>query len=419
MKKINTTIFMLLFISSVFFAQRTFVMQKNYNPSGSWTNQTLYDDGTHGDELAGDGIYSFADVITDEYSGNVQRDWIVVETTDGGWTSVTPYVWFIHYQANQSILFTFDINKYSSDDWAPDSLITNTDDQPNSKTFMPFFLDGARDGDMYDDGDLAGKGDEVSGDGIWARKIVVPTAGSHTWYTYCYDVNYTGEHRWSENGRVKSTSDDIEFTTTKNNQTVYFYLDFNKGRILTKLDTPTPVELTKFTANNVDGNIILNWETATEVNNYGFNIESSLDKTNWHTIGFVEGHGNSNTPNNYSYVATNGGRYYRLQQQDLDGSVEYSNIVEVETNLSYKLQQNHPNPFNPSTIITFTLPENTQANVSIYNALGQKVQEIVNSYFIAGNHSVTVNASALSSGLYFYKLETPNFSKTMKMLLLK
>ncbi len=419
MKNIYTVIILLLLTSSMFYAQRTFVMQKNYNPSGSWSNETLYDDGTHGDELAGDGIYSFADVITDEYSGNVQRDWIVVETTGGGWTSVTPYVWFIQYKANQNILFTFDINKYSSDNWAPDSLITNTNDQPNSKTFFPFYLDGARDGDMYDDGDLAGKGDEVSGDGIWTRKITVPTAGSHTWFTYCYDVNYTGEHRWSENGRVKSTSDDIEFTTTSNNQDVYFYLNLNTGRIMTKFDTPLPVELTLFTVNKVGGNIVLNWKTATEVNNLGFDIESSNDGVSFTTVGFVEGHGNSNTLNSYSFVATDGAEYYRLNQLDVDGTSKYSDVVKVDADLIYKLSQNYPNPFNPSTEVSFTLPQSIRANVSIYNALGQRIMEVVNRTFSAGAHSITIDASELSSGMYFYKLETANYSKTMKMLLIK
>ncbi len=182
---------------------------------------------------------------------------------------------------------------------------------------------------------------------------------------------------------------------------------------------PVPVELTSFTASAVDGSVLLNWETATEVNNYGFDVESSVDGESFAVVGFVEGHGNSNTPQSYSFTATDGAKYYRLKQLDSDSGFEYSEVVEVEGSLVYKLSQNYPNPFNPTTEVSFTLPQAIRANISIYNTLGQKVMEVADREFTAGNHSVVVNASQLTSGMYFYKLETSNFSKTMKMLLLK
>ncbi len=100
-------------------------------------------------------------------------------------------------------------------------------------------------------------------------------------------------------------------------------------------------------------------------------------------------------------------------------------VTDVEDNLnevlpaSYSLYQNYPNPFNPTTVISFSLMEATHASISIYNTIGQKVMEVTNSYFHAGTHSVNVDASSLTSGIYLYKLETPNYSKTMKMMLLK
>ena len=102
---------------------------------------------------------------------------------------------------------------------------------------------------------------------------------------------------------------------------------------------------------------------------------------------------------------------------ELDGkvSVEKENAIPVKFNL----EQNYPNPFNPTTVINFTLPQATRANVSIYNTLGEKVMEVANGEFSAGTHSVNVDASQLTSGIYFYKLKTANFSKTMKMMLLK
>ena len=182
---------------------------------------------------------------------------------------------------------------------------------------------------------------------------------------------------------------------------------------------PLPVELTSFTASAVDGSVLLNWETATEVNNYGFDVESSVDGESFSVVGFVEGHGNSNTPQSYSLTATDGAKYYRLKQLDTDGGFEYSEVVEVEGSLVYKLAQNYPNPFNPTTAVTFSLPQAIRANISIYNTLGQKVMEVADRDFSAGTHSVSIDASQLSSGMYFYKLETSNFSKSMKMMLLK
>jgi len=86
--------------------------------------------------------------------------------------------------------------------------------------------------------------------------------------------------------------------------------------------SPVPVQLTSFTANIVGDNTELSWTTATEVNNYGFEIESSNNETNWNNIGFVEGHGNSNSPKDYSFVATDNSKYYRLKQVDIDGVFE-------------------------------------------------------------------------------------------------
>ena len=121
-----------------------------------------------------------------------------------------------------------------------------------------------------------------------------------------------------------------------------------------------PVELVSFTAHRKGSGVILNWQTATEVNNYGFNIErcsASLTTDNknieWVTIGFVNGHGNSNSPKSYSFTDTNptlNHVQYRLKQIDSDGKYEYSKIVEVsiEAPAEFILHQNYPNPFNPN-----------------------------------------------------------------------
>lgn len=169
---------------------------------------------------------------------------------------------------------------------------------------------------------------------------------------------------------------------------------------------------------------MLNWTTATEVNNYGFSVEqNSILFPEWKEIAFIEGHGNSNSPKEYSFVdatVAERSRSYRLKQIDTDGAFEYSDVITVSGSLSKtELFQNHPNPFNPSTQISFSLADASQVNVFVYNALGQKVAELVNNKMSAGIHNVEFNANNLASGFYFYRIETANYSKTMKMLLIR
>jgi len=184
-----------------------------------------------------------------------------------------------------------------------------------------------------------------------------------------------------------------------------------------------PVELTSFTAKAHAKGVMLNWSTATEVNNYGFDVEKKAAGS-WEKISFVEGHGNSNSPKEYSFIdkaATIGEVSYRLKQVDIDGAFEYSDVVTVTSaNLAKnELHQNHPNPFNPSTAISFSLAELAHVNITVYNAIGQKVMELANEQMDAGIHNVNFDGSSLSTGFYFYRLETPNYSKTMKMMLIK
>jgi len=86
---------------------------------------------------------------------------------------------------------------------------------------------------------------------------------------------------------------------------------------------------------------------------------------------------------------------------------------------SYSLWQNYPNPFNPSTTIHFELPKESHVILKVYNMLGQEVLKVLDDEKIAGRYDVRVDASTLSSGVYFYRLHTNNFSKTMKFLLIK
>lgn len=189
---------------------------------------------------------------------------------------------------------------------------------------------------------------------------------------------------------------------------------------------PLPVELSSFAAKIYDKDKVkLNWKTQTEVNNYGFDIErQAVNNEQWEKVGFVNGSGNSNSPKEYSYVDNNlvgGSKFkYRLKQIDNDGQFKYSDAVEVKVlPTEFELSQNYPNPFNPSTTIKFSLPTETRLKINVYNMLGELVETLAEGTYEAGYHKVTFNASALPSGAYIYRIESPDFVQVRKMILIK
>jgi len=189
-------------------------------------------------------------------------------------------------------------------------------------------------------------------------------------------------------------------------------------------DQPIPVELTNFSANTNNGLVVLDWATATETNNQGFEVQRRTAETEYSSIGFVEGHGTTTETHNYSFTDRNaqpGVTYYRLKQVDYDGTFEYSPEVEVTiaAPLAFNLEQNYPNPFNPSTNIAYSIPENGNVRLSVYNVVGEEVAVLVNETKAAGNYTVEFNASNLPSGVYLYKLQAANSVQTRKMMLLK
>lgn len=188
---------------------------------------------------------------------------------------------------------------------------------------------------------------------------------------------------------------------------------------------PVPVELTSFLATLQSHNVILIWTTATELNNFGFEIERSTNKTDWRIIGFKEGNGTTTETHNYSFVDNlyeiNFQKiYYRLKQINYDGSFEYLNAIEVDIPPSeFDLFQNYPNPFNPNTVISWQVPVGSWQTLKVYDLLGREVATLVNEYKSAGNHSVEFNDAGLPSGVYLYKMQTTNFSTSRKMILIK
>lgn len=191
------------------------------------------------------------------------------------------------------------------------------------------------------------------------------------------------------------------------------------------IDPLLPVELSSFVSSISGNEVTLNWSTASETNNSGFDIERTSANGSWSKVGNVTGNGTSSTGHNYSFADRNlnSGIYnYRLKQIDFNGNFEYfnlSNEVIIGIPVQYELSQNYPNPFNPSTKIDYQLPNDGGVDISIYDNSGKEVMIIVNEFKTAGYYSVNLNASSLSSGVYFYKITSGDFSAVKKMMLLK
>ncbi|MCK9409144.1 MAG: T9SS type A sorting domain-containing protein [Bacteroidetes bacterium] len=200
-------------------------------------------------------------------------------------------------------------------------------------------------------------------------------------------------------------------------------------------DVALPVELASFTATAKHNSVELKWNTATEINNSGFEIEKQTTpffppiqegdiRGGWTKIGFVEGSGTTNSPTSYSFVdrTANGKNAYRLKQIDRDGKFKYSQEVEVNVGYApkeFSLNQNYPNPFNPTTMISYQLPVSNHVTLKVYDALGREAATLVNDVKKAGNHSVTFDASKFSSGIYLCTIKAGNSSATKKLTLLK
>ena len=271
--------------------------------------------------------------------------------------------------------------------------------------------------------DAAAKADGSNADNI---------LGQSSWTTDAAGGGANGFNvNWSEGLAIDNANKKLFVADIWNNRV----LEFTASSAL-------PVELTSFTASVKQNVVELQWKTATEVNNYGFNVErASMVRQNspqaqlgmtWEKIAFVQGHGNSNSPKVYSFTDNlalahdlNLNRVqYRLKQIDFNGVFEYSPIVEVnvEAPSQLKLAQNYPNPFNPGTTINYQIPFASKVTLKVYDVLGREVAKLVDEYKQAGNYNTqfsTLN-SQLTSGIYFYKLQTDNgYSETKKLMLMK
>jgi len=296
-------------------------------------------------------------------------------------------------------------------------------------------------------------GGEIWSNETWSFQIktILPAPSSLT--AQVFNLPWRVQLNWIDNsdnelGFVISRDDTVsvgfeDIDTVSTNVTTYTDTDvdavfmyvykiyaFNADTVSDFSDTAqviVPVELQSFTSTLSGNSVIIQWSTATELNNRGFEIERMIDKV-WEKIAFIEGEGTTSDERNYQYVddfkfiSVKGTIQYRLKQINFNGTYEYSNVIEVYVDFTPKeflLYQNFPNPFNPSTSINFSLPVNVRVRINIYNSLGELVSEVINKELEAGYHKILFGGASIPSGIYFYRLQAGNFIETKKMILMK
>ncbi len=194
------------------------------------------------------------------------------------------------------------------------------------------------------------------------------------------------------------------------------------------VDNPLPVELSSFTGRTVANGIELNWRTASELNNAGYVIfRNGAEVAHFREYPSLKGKGTSPVGAQYQFVDSRvqpGVEYrYTLRSIDFDGTVhDYATTVTLRAKpmvTEFRLDQNFPNPFNPSTVIQYQLPMSSEVKLVVYDMLGREVQPLVNTRQAAGSYQVQFNAASLTSGVYFYRLQAGTFVETKKMMLVK
>jgi hypothetical protein len=299
-------------------------------------------------------------------------------------------------------------------------------------------LDGSK---LFSDGSI-----QISENTPIGSPIIIPSTSGRTIFmwndatvlsstiTQMYDT--LGNKLWNENGVVVSYPA-IAYQTTTDGQggfitsgTINQFTivaqqvsrNGNLGEII-----PIPVELISFSGTVDNNKVILSWITATELNNYGFEILKNHSSiiSQWEKIGFVSGYGTTAEIKTYSYTdedVSSGVYKYRLKQIDFDGTFEYSNEIRIEVDFTPKefvLNQNYPNPFNPVTLIKWQQPVQSHVLIKVYDILGNEIAVLVNEEKPAGNYSVNFDASANASGVYFYSITGSGFNQVKKMILAK
>ena len=201
--------------------------------------------------------------------------------------------------------------------------------------------------------------------------------------------------------------------TASNEGNYNYYSGYGLINIHNAINSTTPVELVSFTGSIVDGSVLLKWETATELNNSGWEIERSFGEPDFfEKINFVEGAGTSEYPHNYLFKDKPnwyGNYLYRIRQIDFDGTFEYSSAISVEYQRTEKGNSYlafYPNPFNPECTIIIDLAYDSDVKITAYNILGRQIAQIYSGELYTGRYDFVFDGRNLPSGTYLIVMQT-------------
>ncbi len=280
-----------------------------------------------------------------------------------------------------------------------------------------------------------GHSSQGSGVGILRYYEITPSVNT--------GLNATLTFKYSENELNGNNESDLKLFKSTDNGASWFLqnasaVDIGSNTItLTGIDgfskwtaanynSPLPVEMISLTSEVSGRNVTLIWKTGSETDNSGFLVERRVAAGNWETAGFVKGGGTTNEPSGYSFTDKNlktGEYFYRLKQIDYNGNCVFHNLknsLVIGIPSRFKLGQNYPNPFNPSSKIDFDLPEESVINIRVYDITGKEVIALLqNEKRSAGYHTVEIDGSRLSSGIYFCRLSSGKFNAVRRIILLK
>jgi len=273
--------------------------------------------------------------------------------------------------------------------------------------------------------------------GNWATITMTGDGGSNTLLLYIDEdtnIDDNTEPSWPRDVQGILTQYDTSSPYTDAYQIMpRYYSDI-------QTDGSLPVELSSFSGNAHNGYIQLKWVTDSEIENLGFILERKDSRSDWFEIASyvntpaLEGQGSTNRSSTYEYTDNHtspGGIYnYRLSDVSYSGKITRLGTRTVKLDIdqmspeTYALKQNFPNPFNPTTTISYTLPELSSVTLTVVDIRGQEVTTLQNSAKPAGNYEVRWNGldqsgNQVSTGVYFARFQAGSISKSIKMVYLR
>lgn len=231
--------------------------------------------------------------------------------------------------------------------------------------------------------------------------------------------SYTEAYTYDAQGRLTIA----EYSTSKG---VAFEYDVAGNITAVQPVDVLPVELTSFEAVVDGGHVLLAWQTASETDHAGFEVQEreKEGEVHWEKLAFVEGAGTTSEPQSYEYRVkrlTGGVHLFRLKGVDLEGDFEFSAVVEVNLGAPerFALHGAYPNPTRGTATIPFDVPRPAEVRVTVYDVLGRRIAVLVDEERAPGWHAVRFNTTRLATGLYFYRIHTEDFQDVKKLVVVR